>query len=54
MRKQVEKMKLFGARLPVDLIDRLKVEAIKRGISAQRLVREAIEREIRRASGVSR
>ena len=48
MKKRAEKLKLFGARLPADLIERIKVEALRRKTSAQRLVRDAIEGELRR------
>ena len=41
-------IKVIGARVPADLARAAKIEAAKREVSVQELVRTAVEREIAR------
>jgi predicted DNA binding CopG/RHH family protein len=50
MKKEAPRMKLVSARVPEELVRRLKAEAAKRGMKLQYMVAEALAEYLRRKS----
>lgn len=45
---------MVGTRVPSDLAKQIKLYAVRRGVSLQQIIREALERQIARPAGTAR